>query len=193
MDLPDDIEPSIRAALMELASRGLVTPDPAQVGIVAARRVNEAYFGYIAEPMPEIARTVRVSIVGETGPLDLKLVFPDATASGTAILYFHGGGFAFASLHTHERLMRRLARASGAVVVGVEYRRTPEHAYPAALLDAQAAWHWLIAGGRGSLRQARRRAGRRFGGGQSRARPRAEAARCRRAAGGWAGAGLRHV
>ncbi len=149
MDLPDDIEPSIRAALAELARRGLVTPDPAQTGIAAARRVNEAYFGYIAEPMPEISRVVRVAIAGEGGPIELKLIFPDATPSSTALLYFHGGGFAFASLHTHERLMRRLAQASGAVIVGVDYRRTPEHPYPAALNDAEAAWHWLLAGGEG--------------------------------------------
>ncbi|MGL4728494.1 MAG: alpha/beta hydrolase fold domain-containing protein [Bosea sp. (in: a-proteobacteria)] len=149
MALPDDIEPSIRAALEELAALGLVTPDPVLVAIAAARRVNEAYFGYIAEPMAEIARSVRVSITGKGGQIELKLIFPNAEPAKAAMLYFHGGGFAFASLHTHERLMRQLAVASGAVVVGVEYRRTPEHPYPAALQDAEAAWHWLVAGGEG--------------------------------------------
>jgi acetyl esterase len=149
MALPDDIEPSIRAALGELAEQGLITPDPAIVGIDKARRVNEAYFGYIAEPMSDIARTVRVSFAGIGGMIDLKLVFPSSEPANTALLYFHGGGFAFASLHTHERLMRQLAVACRAVVVGVEYRRTPEHPYPAALQDALAAWNWLIAGGEG--------------------------------------------
>jgi acetyl esterase len=148
-ELPDDIEPSIRAALEELAARGLVTPDPALAGIEKARRVNEAYFGYIAEPMPPVARLERLSIRGEDGPIELKLISAQDGPPKGAILYFHGGGFAFASLHTHERLMRRLAQASGLMVAGVEYRRTPEHPYPAALHDARAAFGWLKAGGEG--------------------------------------------
>jgi acetyl esterase len=151
VSLPDDIEPSIRSALGELAARGLVTPDPAVVGIETARRVNEAYFGYIAEPMPPVARLERLSIKGNEGLIELKLISAQDGPPRGAILYFHGGGFAFASLHTHERLMRRLAQASGQMVVGVEYRRTPEHPYPTALHDALAAFHWLKAGADGRV------------------------------------------
>jgi acetyl esterase len=99
--------------------------------------------------MPPVARLERLSIKGDGGLIELKLVSTEAGAPKGAILYLHGGGFAFASLHTHERLMRRLARASGLMVVGVEYRRTPEHPYPAALDDALAAFRWLGAGGDG--------------------------------------------
>jgi acetyl esterase len=154
VSLPDDIDPSIRAALEELAARGLVTPDPAIAGVAAARRINEAYFGYIAEPMPPVARLERLSIKGDGGLIELKLISAQDGPQRGAILYFHGGGFAFASLHTHERLMRRLAFASGLTVVGVEYRRTPEHPYPAALHDALAAFQWLKAGGDGRFAEA---------------------------------------
>ena len=96
-----------------------------------------------------MALVERLCITQQDVAVELKLVFPDAGQPRAALLYFHGGGFAYASLHTHERLMRRLALASGAVVVGVDYRRTPEHPYPAALNDALAAWQWLRAGGDG--------------------------------------------
>jgi acetyl esterase len=147
--LPDDIEPGLRAALARLSQLGLVTPDPALVGIAEARRVNEAYFGYLSEPMPDAALVEEITIASPAGRLALKLVFPDAGQPRGVVAYFHGGGFAFASIHTHERLMRRLALASGCVVAGVDYRRTPEHAYPAALEDAEAAWSWLRGGGNG--------------------------------------------
>lgn len=147
--LAEDIDPGIRQALEHLAGLGLVTPDPVIAGIEAARRLNEAYFGYLAEPMPAVARVELLAIEGPGGPLDVKIVTPDDAPARAALLYFHGGGYAFASLHTHERLMRVLARAAGASVIGLDYRRTPEHPYPAALEDARAAWRWLTHGGDG--------------------------------------------
>lgn len=147
--LPGDIDPALRAALARLAELGLVTPDPATVGIEAARRINEAYFGFISEPMPPVASVESLAVAGPGGPIGLMIVRPDKAAPGSAILYFHGGGYAFASLHTHERLMRVLALASGAQVIGVDYRRTPEHPYPAALEDALIAWRWFASGGDG--------------------------------------------
>jgi acetyl esterase len=49
------------------------------------------------------------------------------------IVYVHGGGWELGSFATHERLVRELADGVGAVVVFVEYDRTPEVRYPVAL------------------------------------------------------------
>jgi acetyl esterase len=59
------------------------------------------------------------------------------------IAYFHGGGFVLGNLDTHDRLSRRLCRASQALVVTVDYRLAPEHRFPAALDDCMAVTHWL--------------------------------------------------
>lgn len=61
------------------------------------------------------------------------------------ILYLHGGGFILGSIESHDALMRRLAVAADAAVLGIDYRLSPEHAYPAARNDALAAWAWLRA------------------------------------------------
>lgn len=63
---------------------------------------------------------------------------------GRAILYFHGGGFQMGSLETHRTLMADIAAASGARVLGVDYRLAPEHRFPSPLEDALAAYDWLI-------------------------------------------------
>jgi acetyl esterase len=47
------------------------------------------------------------------------------------------------NLETHDRIARRLCRASGALIVSVEYRLAPEHHFPAPLDDCMAATHWL--------------------------------------------------
>ncbi len=60
---------------------------------------------------------------------------PANAASAAGIVYFHGGGWVFGGLDTGERFARALARTTGVTVVSVDYRRAPEHAYPAALVD----------------------------------------------------------
>lgn len=55
------------------------------------------------------------------------------------IVFCHGGGFVFGDLDTHDAMCRALALSSGAAVVALDYRRAPEHPFPAALEDAAAA------------------------------------------------------
>jgi acetyl esterase len=57
-------------------------------------------------------------------------------------VYFHGGGFVICDLDSHDGACRRLANATGSVVVSVDYRLAPEHRWPAAAEDAYAATGW---------------------------------------------------
>uniref|UniRef100_A0A8C5U5B9 Alpha/beta hydrolase fold-3 domain-containing protein n=1 Tax=Malurus cyaneus samueli TaxID=2593467 RepID=A0A8C5U5B9_9PASS len=60
------------------------------------------------------------------------------------VIFFHGGGWVFGSLETHEKLCRFIARESESVVVSVGYRLAPEHKYPAAYEDClNATQHFL--------------------------------------------------
>jgi acetyl esterase/lipase len=59
------------------------------------------------------------------------------------ILFLHGGGYQIGSVVSHRGLMTRLAAASSARVLGIDYRLAPENRYPAALEDAMEAYRWL--------------------------------------------------
>jgi len=61
------------------------------------------------------------------------------------IVFFHGGGYVFGGLETHDALCRRLTRESGCAVLSVAYRLAPEHPFPAAVEDAYAATEWAAA------------------------------------------------
>ena len=74
-------------------------------------------------------------------------VTPPGAASGCALLYLHGGGFRIGSCASHLELMAALGTAGGCRVLGLDYRLSPEHAFPAAQDDALAAWQWLVAQG----------------------------------------------
>jgi epsilon-lactone hydrolase len=71
-------------------------------------------------------------------------VAPKGAAEDRVVLGLHGGGFVTGSMYTHRKLFGHLARAIGARALVPDYRRAPEHAHPAALEDALAAYRWLL-------------------------------------------------
>nr|AZL47122.1 gibberellin binding protein [Panax ginseng] len=61
------------------------------------------------------------------------------------IIFFHGGSFAHSSANSaiYDTFCRRLVGICKAVVVSVNYRRSPEHRYPCAYDDGWAALKWV--------------------------------------------------
>jgi acetyl esterase len=59
------------------------------------------------------------------------------------VLLLHGGGFVFHDIDVYDAPARRLANRSGLAVLAVDYRRAPEHKFPAAPDDVDAALGWL--------------------------------------------------
>lgn len=60
-------------------------------------------------------------------------------------IHFHGGGFFFGTLSSEDASCADIALKTGVVVFNVNYRHTPEHAFPIAWLDSQDAFAWLHA------------------------------------------------
>ncbi|HEX5769344.1 MAG TPA: alpha/beta hydrolase [Nocardioidaceae bacterium] len=91
------------------------------------------------EPREEVGHVEDVDAAG----VPCRLYLP-ARASGGAILFLHGGGFVFGDLDTHDAQARRMANLTGLAVLAVDYRRPPEHRFPAAPADVDAALAWLV-------------------------------------------------
>jgi acetyl esterase len=62
-------------------------------------------------------------------------------------MFFHGGGWVLGDSATHERLVRDLVAGSSATAAFVEYDRSPEAHWPAAINQAYAATRWVAAHG----------------------------------------------
>ena len=60
------------------------------------------------------------------------------------LMYLHGGGYVGGSARSHGELAARLARATGARALVLDYRLAPAHPIPGALEDAVTAWRWLL-------------------------------------------------
>lgn len=68
--------------------------------------------------------------------------YSDSPESNSLILFFHGGGFVFGNVDTHDSVCRLMAKNSGCKVLSVNYRLAPEHKFPTAVLDAYSAYTW---------------------------------------------------
>lgn len=71
---------------------------------------------------------------------------PPSSSPFPVIIFFHGGSFAHSSANTaiYDFLCRRFVTLVGpAVVVSVDYRRSPEHRYPSAYEDGWTALKWV--------------------------------------------------
>ncbi|HVN38350.1 MAG TPA: alpha/beta hydrolase [Myxococcota bacterium] len=78
---------------------------------------------------------------------------PGAVA-GRSILYLHGGAYLLGSVNTHRSLVARIAAATKARCLAIDYRLAPEHPFPAAVEDATKAYRWLLARGQDPSRLA---------------------------------------
>ncbi|MCC5995225.1 MAG: alpha/beta hydrolase [Oceanicaulis sp.] len=105
----------------------------------AMRDALERACGLIEIPPPPVEQCEDITLPGAAGAMAARVYIPHGAIEGAGLLYFHGGGFMVGSLDTHNALCQRLAAVSGVRVCSVDYRLAPEHPFPAAVDDAEAA------------------------------------------------------
>ncbi|NUP27308.1 MAG: alpha/beta hydrolase [Nocardia sp.] len=100
--------------------------------------------GSALQPVPPGIRVEKIRL----GDRPAERLAPRTPTPGdpAAVLYLHGGGYAVGSLATHRSLNARLAAGTDRPVYAIDYRLAPEHPYPAALDDAEAAFLELVTG-----------------------------------------------
>jgi len=91
-------------------------------------------------PRAPLARVENLVVAGRPARL-----YAPAPERLPVLLYLHGGGFTIGDLETHDSLCRQLALRAGCAVLALDYRLAPEHRFPAAVDDCQAALRWLFA------------------------------------------------
>jgi epsilon-lactone hydrolase len=83
----------------------------------------------------------------EIGGVPGILVTPLTADPAQVLVFLHGGGFALGSSASHRKLAGHVASACGANAFVADFRRAPEHPYPAQLDDATAVFDALVDNG----------------------------------------------
>ena len=105
--------------------------------------------GDLSPPLPGVTATAV-----DAGGVAATWFTASGGDSSRIVLYLHGGGYVMGSVRSHRPLLERLALAVEGRVLALDYRLAPEAPFPAAVEDACAAWHWLLASGAAAERIA---------------------------------------
>lgn len=100
--------------------------------------------------MERISERVAADVICEkvnAGGVNAEWISAPGATHDRVILYLHGGGYVVGSINTHRAMVSRIARASDARALAIDYRLAPEHPFPAAVDDTLAAYRWLLAQG----------------------------------------------
>ncbi|CAN7304131.1 alpha/beta hydrolase [Phenylobacterium sp. LjRoot225] len=140
------VRPDVRAFLDMLKAN----PRPAMTAetIAAMRPMAPAGMAMLEPPVGDLAVTRDAVAPGPGGDIPIRMF--DARASrepGPAVVFFHGGGFVIGNIDTHVSMCAEIARRLDLPVISVDYRLAPEHPWPAAQDDGEAATRWIAENG----------------------------------------------
>ena len=144
-------DPEMQAVLDQLAALGgkpieTLSPTEARNQPTPADAVKALLKkrGQDATPEP-VGKVEDKMIAGAAGQIPARIYTPSGTGPFPVIYYIHGGGWVIATIDTYDSSARALTNAASAIVVSIEYRKGPEHKFPAAHDDAFAAYKWTLA------------------------------------------------
>ncbi len=141
------LDPELQALMDAMADLGdppIMTVEPALARREFRERVLKQRAGRPVTPVSTVEDRRVPRDGGAEDAVPVRVYTPRSRPAHDlpAVVYLHGGGWVIGDLDTYEPDCRRLADATGALVVGVDYRLAPEHPFPAALEDTWAVLCW---------------------------------------------------
>jgi len=69
---------------------------------------------------------------------------PHGSDPDRVLLHIHAGGTVVSSMHTDRKAIGHIAKVTGARALVLNYRRSPEHKFPAQIEDLERVYLWLL-------------------------------------------------
>lgn len=130
-------DPEMRAARQAMDAAAAQFP-PVQLAepLDQHQAVNDALQMRWVRGGPAMEMTEDLWIFARGRRVLCRLYRPKAAGVLPVLVWFHGGGWVWSSVDTHDRLVRELAAAGGVAALSVDYALSPEAKFPRAVLEA---------------------------------------------------------
>ncbi len=96
---------------------------------------------HLAAIKPEVVTYAEV----DTDGVPALWCIPEGSDPDRILLHSDSGGTVVTSMHTDRKAIGHIAKAVGARALILNYRRSPEHKFPAQIDDLEKAYRWLLA------------------------------------------------
>ena len=116
-------------------------PNAHLLPIDEARRKIAAFYAPFTGPDMASVENLLIPVGGTS--IRGRAYLPSFETELPVLVYFHGGGWLLGDIDDYDVVARKLAAATGCVVVSVDYRLGPEHRFPAAVNDAFQSVRWV--------------------------------------------------
>lgn len=137
-------DPEMRAAQAAFeAAAAAYPPIRLEFPFEPQRAINDALVLLSAVGGPVMADITDRWVAARGRRILSRLYRPRTDGVLPALVYFHGGGWVWSSIDTHDRLAREYAAAGEVAVVSVDYALSPEAVFPQALEECAAVVHYL--------------------------------------------------
>ena len=135
--MEDRMNPDMRAAkqMMDQAAASL-PPVTLLPPIDASRAINDQLLLQLAEGGPQMHSSEDRWIFAQGRRIQCRLHKPNDQPNLPVLVWFHGGGWVWSSIDTHDRLVREYAAAAQIAVINVDYSLAPEARFPKAVFEA---------------------------------------------------------
>jgi acetyl esterase len=122
-------------------------PDPTTQPVELTRRALAAMRPDLTAARSGLAGVTDQTIPGPAGPIRVRMYKPRLQQEHPlpVLVFFHGGGWVLGDLDSADGLCCTLTRQAACLTISVDYRLAPEHRYPAAVEDCDAATRWVAA------------------------------------------------
>src|SRR5690606_5094563 len=121
-------------------------PPLGTVTVEQSRELSNALRAQLQPDAPALAGVEDGALPGSQAMIPFRIYRAGAAAvNAPAVIFFHGGGFVLGDLDSHDIVCRQICQESACMVIAIDYRRAPEHKFPAAVIDAIDATAWVRA------------------------------------------------
>ena len=135
------LDPEIAEYLRGQAALNL--PPIWDVPISATRKNSQLRYAYIGSNTP--IHSIKDSYIpGPTSDLHIRIYKPTDSNHSSALVFFHGGGWALGFLDLYDPCLTRLAEKSGCTIISVNYQKSPEHPFPKPFDDCYETLKWVV-------------------------------------------------
>lgn len=109
------------------------------------RAHHEVIADRMIDPTLKSVETMVFSVPHATGAVSVRVFYGDpSNKKAPCLVYYHGGGWVRGTSTTNWYVAGEIARRNRQTVVSVDYALAPEHVFPRAVYECEAATRWTF-------------------------------------------------